>query len=163
MAVPVRTELQTAVMDLSHRQFAAMARQIEEKRVRTESLGRLLPDLTTVLAGYNQRLDSAIERLFDAGGRMIRNHNGHVSLLSQQIKPPQQIVLGERRQPESPVTFKQRTKISQKSARPPKASGDLLESLRFSESSNAVSLSSGISLAIQSRQPMQRARQNRHY
>ena len=133
MAVPVRTELQTAVMDLSHRQFAAMARQIEEKRVRTESLGRLLPDLTTVLAGYNQRLDSAIERLFVAGGRMIRNHNGHVSLLSQQIKPPQQIVLeGERRLTRESQSLSNSVQRFLKSQRDRlKASGDLLESLSF--------------------------------
>lgn len=133
MAVPVRAELQATVMDLSRRQFAAMARQIEEQRMRTEGLGRGLPDLATLLAGHNQRLDSAIERLSDAGGRLIKNHKDRVSLLGQQIKPPQQIVLeGQRRLTRESQLLTNGVQRLLKSHRDRlKASGDLLESVSF--------------------------------
>ena len=133
MAVPVRTELQATVMDLIRRQFAAMARQIEEQRIRTESLGRGLPDLATLLTGHNQRLDSAIERLSDVGGRLIKNHKEHISFLSQQIKPPQQIVLqGQHRLTRESQSLSNGVQRLLKNHQDHlKASGDLLESVSF--------------------------------
>lgn len=133
MAVPVRAELQAAMMDLGRRQLAAMTRLVDEHRIRLEGLGRGLPDLATLLAGHNQRLDSAIERLGRSGARLVTDYQDRVALLGRQIKPPRQTIGdGTRRLAREAEALGQammRT-ISTRRDRL-KAAGDLLESVSF--------------------------------
>ncbi|HAA93323.1 MAG TPA: exodeoxyribonuclease VII large subunit, partial [Rhodospirillaceae bacterium] len=133
MAVPVRAELQGSIMDLGRRQFAAMTRHLDEQKVRLEGLGRGLPDLATVLAGHNQRLDSAVERLGVSGVRLVADFRDRVTLLGQQIKPPRQAVEeGSRRLArESEMLTQAMTRAMRQRADRLKAAGDLLESVSF--------------------------------
>lgn len=63
MAVPVRTELQAQIMDLSRRQFGGQMRIFENRRDRLAGLTRGLPRLDEVLALPAQRLDAIALRL----------------------------------------------------------------------------------------------------
>ncbi len=66
MAVPVRIEIAAQVADDGARLSAAMARMLEDGRVRLEGLGRGLPDLARMVDERAQRLDDWGERLGNA-------------------------------------------------------------------------------------------------
>jgi exodeoxyribonuclease VII large subunit len=63
MAVPVRDELLTQVMDDHRRMETAMARGLSDRAVRIEGLGRGLPDPQRLLEAANQNLDLLTDRL----------------------------------------------------------------------------------------------------
>lgn len=63
MAVPVRAELLSRVMDSGLRLINVMSRTLAQHRTRLEGLGRGLPNLRRVLEDASQRLDDRAERL----------------------------------------------------------------------------------------------------
>jgi exodeoxyribonuclease VII large subunit len=63
MAVPVRTELLTQVLDCQRRLITASARGMEARRNALRQLARLLPRPDRLFAHPRQRLDTASERL----------------------------------------------------------------------------------------------------
>jgi exodeoxyribonuclease VII large subunit len=66
MAVPVRAELLSQVLDDARRLVSAMGRMLEERRQRILGLGRGLPDPHALLEAATQRLDDKVERLKNA-------------------------------------------------------------------------------------------------
>ena len=92
MAVPVRAELQATVLDDSRRMVAAMNRALADRRVRLEGLSRGLPDIDGLLGNWRQRLDTAQERLENAGKGLLRDRGQQVSHWAAQIKPPRQVL-----------------------------------------------------------------------
>ena len=92
MAVPVRAELQAAVLDDARRMVAAMQRMAEERRIRLEGLARGLPDLDGLLGTARQRLDVADERLRNAMQTGLRDRAQRIARWAGQIKPPRRIV-----------------------------------------------------------------------
>jgi exodeoxyribonuclease VII large subunit len=63
MAVPVRAELLSQVLDDARRLVAAMGRMLEERRQWILGLGRGLPEPRALLEAATQRLDDKVERL----------------------------------------------------------------------------------------------------
>lgn len=92
IAVPVRSELVQTVMDTARRMVGAMARMVEERRMRIEGLARGLPDVTRLLGVQMQRLDVATERLGNAGSAVTHQRAQAVALLAARLKSPAQIV-----------------------------------------------------------------------
>jgi exodeoxyribonuclease VII large subunit len=74
MAVPVRTELLTQVLDLERRGLRCFSRGLAEKRRTLESLSRLLPRADQLFAEPRQRLDLFSERLGHALRRNLQEH-----------------------------------------------------------------------------------------
>ena len=97
MAVPVRADLQAMVLDNARRLVSGMQRMMEDRRVRLEGLVRGLPDLDSLLGTWNQRLDTANERLGNAARRLLRDRQQQVMHWAAQIKPPNQILANSRR------------------------------------------------------------------
>ena len=97
MAVPVRADLQAMVLDNARRLVSGMQRMMEDRRVRLEGLVRGLPDLDSLLGTWNQRLDTANERLGNAARRLLRDRQQQVMHWAAQIKPPNQILADSRR------------------------------------------------------------------
>ena len=62
-AVPVKAEIENAVLSLNLRYHQAMNRLINERSDRLEGLRRGIPKLSEILAEYRQRLDDKSERL----------------------------------------------------------------------------------------------------
>ncbi len=92
MAVPVRAELQAAVLDNERRMMAAMHRMVDDRRLRVDGLARGLPDLDSLIGTQQQRLDGEDERLRNAMQSMLRERGQQVAHWAAQIKPPQQIL-----------------------------------------------------------------------
>jgi exodeoxyribonuclease VII large subunit len=92
MAVPVRADLQVMVLDCARRMVACMQRGMDDRRVRVEGLARGLPDLDSLLGNWSQRLDTAGERLTNAGRGFLRDRQQQVLHWAAQIKAPRQIV-----------------------------------------------------------------------
>ncbi len=98
IAVPVRADLQAMVLDNARRLVSAMQRTMEDRRVRLEGLARGLPDLDSLLGTWNQRLDTAGERLANAARGLLRDRHQQVLRWSSQIKAPTQIIRDSDRQ-----------------------------------------------------------------
>jgi len=92
MAVPVRAELVTTVLDAARRMVGSMSRLLEAHRVRIEGLARGLPDVTSLLGVQMQRLDVAAERLTNTGTGVVAQRVQKVALLAARLKSPAQIV-----------------------------------------------------------------------
>ena len=90
IAVPVRGELLTQVMELARRAVAGGNRLLEERRVRVESLGRGLPDPVRMLGELAQRLDDRGERLKGAMQRLIPQKRGEVREIAAALPKPRQ-------------------------------------------------------------------------
>jgi exodeoxyribonuclease VII large subunit len=90
IAVPVRGELMTQVMDLGRRAVGGGNRLLEERRVRVESLGRGLPDPQRMLGELSQRLDDRAERLKGAVERLIPQRRAEVREVAASLPKPKQ-------------------------------------------------------------------------
>ena len=90
IAVPVRGELLTQVMDLGRRAVGGGNRLLEERRVRVESLGRGLPDPQRMLGELSQRLDDRAERLKGAIQRLIPQRRAEVREVAAALPKPKQ-------------------------------------------------------------------------
>ncbi|MFN3075610.1 MAG: exodeoxyribonuclease VII large subunit [Alphaproteobacteria bacterium] len=90
MVVPVRLELVARVAGLDGRMTGAMARTLEDRRVRVEGLGRGLPDPRRILDDATQRLDDRAERLFNAMKVFLNQRRGEVDRLGAQLPAPRE-------------------------------------------------------------------------
>ncbi len=133
IAVPVRNELMATVISLGRRHLSAMVRESNENRIRLEGLCRGLPDLKMLLAGHNQRLDIAIERLEQGSIRLIKTLQESLSSLGRHNKAPQQIINNDaKRLSRETETLRQAGRhLTQRRVQQLKASSELLESVSF--------------------------------
>lgn len=74
MAVPVRAELLSEVMDLERRNLHAFSRAMSERRQKLASLSRVLPRAEQLFAQPRQRLDIASDKLGHALRRNLVSH-----------------------------------------------------------------------------------------
>ena len=77
-------------LDLSRRLLSSIARNTNECRIQLEGFTAAF-NLKTLLTGYSQRLDTAIERLDQSSVRLVKTQ-GLINLLGRQNKPPHQII-----------------------------------------------------------------------
>ncbi|MBC26462.1 MAG: exodeoxyribonuclease VII large subunit [Rhodospirillaceae bacterium] len=133
IAVPVRNELKVTVMNLGRRHLSAMIRKSNENRILLEGFCRGLPDLKMLLAGHNQRLDIAIERLEQGSIRLVKRLQESLSSLGRHNKPPQQIIDNDtkRLSRETEMLRQAGCHLIQQRVQKLKASGELLESVSF--------------------------------
>ncbi|HBA41948.1 MAG TPA: exodeoxyribonuclease VII large subunit [Alphaproteobacteria bacterium] len=87
IAVPVRRDLQTQLLDLDRRRLGALGRNLDERRARLVSAARGLPRLGEILGLPRQRLDAAGERLPRALMVNIRHGDARLSRLVPRIRP----------------------------------------------------------------------------
>ncbi len=87
IAVPVRRELQTQLLDLERRRLGALGRNLEERRARLVSAARGLPRLGEILGLPRQRLDAVGDRLPRALMVNIRHGDARLSRLTPRIRP----------------------------------------------------------------------------
>ena len=74
MAVPVRAELMSQLMELERRRFRVLAKAVDERRKHLGHIARLLPAADELFASQRQRLDISGERL---GHALARNRELH--------------------------------------------------------------------------------------
>jgi exodeoxyribonuclease VII large subunit len=98
IAVPVRADLQAMVLDHTRRLVSGMQRMMDDRRVRLEGFARGLPDLDSLLGNWNQRLDTAGERLTNAARGLLRDREQRVQHWAAQIKAPRQVLAEKERQ-----------------------------------------------------------------
>jgi exodeoxyribonuclease VII large subunit len=98
IAVPVKADLQAMVLDNTRRLVSGMQRMMDDRRVRLEGFVRGLPDLDSLLGTWNQRLDTASERLTNAARGLLRDRDQRVAHWAAQIKAPRQVLADKERQ-----------------------------------------------------------------
>ncbi len=101
MAVPVRAELVETVLDAARRMVGAMARMLDERRLRIEGLARGLPDVTSLLGVQMQRFDAVTERFGNTSDAIVGKRRQEVALLAARLKSPAQIIDDANRRVES--------------------------------------------------------------
>lgn len=90
IAVPVRAELTTQMLDLERRLLSGTGRFLSERRMEIEGLGRGLPDPKRLLEEKSQRLDDSAERLANAMGNLVAYRRGALVELAAQLPHPRQ-------------------------------------------------------------------------
>jgi exodeoxyribonuclease VII large subunit len=88
MAVPVRGELVSQVLDLDRRLIAVAGRLVEERRIQVEGLGRGLPDPVRLLEELAQRLDERAERLANGIKTWLQVRQAEVARQSAALPDP---------------------------------------------------------------------------
>jgi exodeoxyribonuclease VII large subunit len=91
-AVPVRAELVAQVADCGGRMVGAMARGLEERRVRVEHLSRALPNPRRVIEDCTLRLDDRVERLRLALPNLLHRREAEVERLAGRLKHPRELL-----------------------------------------------------------------------
>jgi len=92
MAVPVRSELVSTVMDLASRLFAGATRTLEHRRMRVEGLARGLPDADTLVATKAQYLDMVADRLDQAARSLLQGKQRELSIEAGRLRSPAQVL-----------------------------------------------------------------------
>jgi exodeoxyribonuclease VII large subunit len=87
IAVPVRLELLSQASNASGRMAGAMARLLDERRLRVSGLGRGLPDPRSLLEASAQRLDDRAERLGNGLQQFLRVKRDRLSALGDRVRP----------------------------------------------------------------------------
>ncbi|HEY0835638.1 MAG TPA: exodeoxyribonuclease VII large subunit [Azospirillum sp.] len=90
MAVPVRAELLSQVLDCARRLVGSTHRFVTERRGRVEGLARGLGDPRALLEGHAQRLDDRAERLVMAAGAFVERRRVRVSDLGAKLRHPRE-------------------------------------------------------------------------
>ncbi len=90
MAVPVRAELLSRVLDNARRLVGGGQRLLDARRVRVEGLGRGLPDPTRLLEEAAQRLDDRHERLVNARTVYFQRLAARVAELGAGLRHPRE-------------------------------------------------------------------------
>lgn len=90
IAVPVRADLLTAVMDCGRRVMAAAHRALADRSAFLEGLARGLPDPWRLLEEKTQRLDERSERLALAAAAAIERRGALVAELGGRLPHPRQ-------------------------------------------------------------------------
>lgn len=98
MAVPVRLDLLGQIADGSRRLSGAVARLLNDRRVRLEGLSRGLPDLGRLTDEATQRLDDWSERLTNSLNVGLARRKSGLKELSAALRHPEPIIAqaGER-------------------------------------------------------------------
>ncbi|MGE5475460.1 MAG: exodeoxyribonuclease VII large subunit [Bacteroidales bacterium] len=91
-AVPVRAELVAQVADCGGRMVGAMARGLEERRVRVEHLSRALPNPRRVIEDCTLRLDDRVERLRLALPNLLHRREAEIERLAGRLKHPRELL-----------------------------------------------------------------------
>ncbi len=91
-AVPVRAELVAQVADCGGRLVGAMARGLEERRVRVEHLSRALPNPRRVIEDCTLRLDDRVERLRLALPNLLHRREAEVERLAARLRHPRELL-----------------------------------------------------------------------
>jgi exodeoxyribonuclease VII large subunit len=98
MAVPVRAELVSQVLDGERRLRQAWQRSLVERRTAIEGLGRGLPHPARLLEEKSQRLDDRVERLESAVQRLfVQRHERTMDLAARLPHPRRQHALAQER------------------------------------------------------------------
>ena len=87
MAVPVRADLATRVLDLGRRSTGGMQRALEERRARVQAAAGGLPDLPMLLGYAQQRLDDWASRLGAALLGWLRVREQHFARAAGGLRP----------------------------------------------------------------------------
>ena len=90
MAVPVRTELISAVWDLDNRRDRAVRRLTRERGLQLDLLARGLPDLRRLVEDKAQRLDDEVTRLTQTMQLCLRLRGGDLRELGARLPHPRQ-------------------------------------------------------------------------
>ena len=92
MAVPVRAELLTQVLDGERRMITSLGRLLDERRVRLDGLARGLPEPQRLLETANQRLDSETDRLRNALAGLLGERAATVARLGAELRHPREAI-----------------------------------------------------------------------
>src|SRR5690606_30453427 len=90
IAVPVRSELQSQVLDFERRLLGSSVRQLAERRNQVEGLARGLPDPQRLLQEKTQSLDDRSERLQLAGRSFLDRRGAELESLGHRLPHPRQ-------------------------------------------------------------------------
>ncbi len=103
MAVPVRGELVSQVLDVDRRLRAAGQRWLEERRTLVEGLGRGLPDPARLIGEMSQRLDDRIERFANALTALMALRRERIADLGARLPDPRRQMALARERLEGPA------------------------------------------------------------
>ena len=92
MAVPVRQDLLTQIIETGARLWAATQRSLNDRHEHMTQLNRLLGDPTRVIEPLAQRLDDRSERLNRAVAMMIEQRRARLAQASGRLRHPRDIV-----------------------------------------------------------------------
>ncbi|MBI2241650.1 MAG: exodeoxyribonuclease VII large subunit [Magnetospirillum gryphiswaldense] len=101
MAVPVRAELVATVADCTARLVGAMARGLEERRIRVQHLSRALPNPRRVIDDARLKLDDRAERLGLALPNLLHRRQADLDKLSGQLRHPRELLAAKAHQLDS--------------------------------------------------------------
>jgi exodeoxyribonuclease VII large subunit len=104
MAVPVRSEFVSQILDADRRLRAAGQRWLEERRTLVEGLGRGLPDPARLIGEMSQRLDDRIERFANAVAALMARRRERVADLGARLPDPRRQLALARERLEGPAS-----------------------------------------------------------
>src|SRR6185312_5547143 len=87
LAVPVRSELIAATLDLERRALRCFSKSMADRRRHLAQLARVLPRPETLFAQPRQRFDAAAERLSGALSRNLAAHRAELAETSALLRP----------------------------------------------------------------------------
>jgi exodeoxyribonuclease VII large subunit len=93
MAVPVRAQLVEQVLDDGRRLYGAVARMLEERRVRAEGLARGLGDPRRLIEDAERRLDDRAERLELCARAYLDKRAARVAELGARLRHPKEVLV----------------------------------------------------------------------
>jgi exodeoxyribonuclease VII large subunit len=89
MAVPVRADLVSQMLDLERRTIRCFSKSIDDRRRHLNQLARVLPRADQLFAASLQRLDIASERLGHGLRRNLQKHREQLLEAGSQLRPHQ--------------------------------------------------------------------------
>ncbi|MDX1737340.1 MAG: exodeoxyribonuclease VII large subunit, partial [Alphaproteobacteria bacterium] len=92
MAVPVRSELLSNILDLERRMVSAMGRNLENRKRYLDGLSRGLPRADQLLSNVSQRLDDISERLAQGFGNYLEKKGAKLARVSAGLRSPAQLL-----------------------------------------------------------------------
>jgi exodeoxyribonuclease VII large subunit len=87
LAVPVRSDLVAATMDLERRALRCFSKGMQDRRRHLTQLARILPKAESLFAQPRQRFDSAAERLAGALSRNLAAHRAELAQTAALLRP----------------------------------------------------------------------------
>jgi exodeoxyribonuclease VII large subunit len=87
LAVPVRSDLIAATLDLERRALRCFSKGMQDRRRHLTQLARILPKAETLFAQPRQRFDAAAERLSGALGRNLAAHRAELAEVAALLRP----------------------------------------------------------------------------
>jgi exodeoxyribonuclease VII large subunit len=92
LAVPVRVDLVRHLDQLRARASSAIARTVNERRLRLERAERLIPDLPALIAAGQQRLDDRAARLDTAIGALLAARRHALDRIAARLPHPRETI-----------------------------------------------------------------------